>query len=177
MAGRALTAGELAYSARIAPQTASVHLGKLVGAGLLELEKQGRHRYFGLASPEVAEMLEGLMAVAVNGPPRYRHPSPSDEALRQARTCYDHLAGRLGVALTDALFSRGHIVLDDDGGQVTADGTRFFREFGLNLTVTASQRRRFCRPCPDWSERRRHLGGTVGRQWRDDASNLAGSTA
>jgi DNA-binding transcriptional ArsR family regulator len=159
MAGRALTAGELAYAARVAPQTASAHLGKLVGARLLALEKQGRHRYFRLASPEVAELLEGLMAVAVDGAPRYRPPSRSDEALRQARTCYDHLAGRLGVALADALLSRGHIVLDDDGGQVTADGTRFLGEFGLNLISTASQRRRFCRPCLDWSERRRHLGG------------------
>jgi hypothetical protein len=107
-------------------------------------------------------MLEGLMAVAADGAPRYRPPSRSDEALRQARTCYDHLAGRLGVALADALLSRGHIVLDDDGGQVTADGTRFFGEFGLNLAGAASQRRRFCRPCLDWSERRRHLGGAVG---------------
>jgi DNA-binding transcriptional ArsR family regulator len=162
MAGRALTAGELAHAARIAPQTASAHLGKLVGARLLALEKQGRHRYFRLASPEVAEMLEGLMAVAADGALRYRPPSRSDEALHQARTCYDHLAGRLGVALADALLSRGHIVLDDDGGQVTADGTRFFGEFGLNLAGAASQRRRFCRPCLDWSERRRHLGGAVG---------------
>jgi hypothetical protein len=102
------------------------------------------------------------MAVAVDGAPRYRPPSRSDEALRQARTCYDHLAGRLGVAITDAFLSRGHIVLDDDGGQVTADGTRFLSEFGLNLADAANQRRRFCRPCLDWSERRRHLGGAVG---------------
>jgi DNA-binding transcriptional ArsR family regulator len=162
MAGQALTAGELAYSARVAPQTASAHLGKLVRAGLLALEKQGRHRYFRLASPEVAGVIESLMAVSIDGAPRYRPASRCDEALRQARTCYDHLAGRLGVALADTLLSRGHIVLDDDGGQVTNDGARFFAQLGVNLAGAASQRRRFCRPCLDWSERRRHLGGAVG---------------
>jgi DNA-binding transcriptional ArsR family regulator len=162
MDGRALTAGELAYAARVAPQTASGHLGKLVGARLLALEKQGRHRYFRLASPAVADLLEGLMAVAVGGAPRYRPPSRGDEALRLARTCYDHLAGRLGVALADTFLSRGHIVLDDDAGQVTAEGGRFFDEFGLDLACAESQRRRFCRPCLDWIERRRHLGGAVG---------------
>jgi DNA-binding transcriptional ArsR family regulator len=162
MDGRALTAGELAYAARVAPQTASAHLSKLVEARLLALEKQGRHRYFRLASPAVAELLEGLMAVAVDGAPRYRPPSRGDEAVRLARTCYDHLAGRLGVALTETLLSRGHIILDNDGGQVTAEGGRFFDRFGLDLACAQTHRRRFCRPCLDWSERRRHLGGAVG---------------
>src|SRR5690349_9867950 len=162
MDGRALTASELAYAARIAPPTASGHLGKLVGARLLALEKQGRHRYFRLASPAVADLLEGLMALAVDGAPRYRPSSCGDEALRRARTCYDHLAGRLGVALADTLLSRGHVVLDEDAGQITADGGRFFDEFGLDLACAESRRRRFCRPCLDWSERRRHLGGAVG---------------
>jgi DNA-binding transcriptional ArsR family regulator len=162
MHGRALTAGELAYAARVSPSTASGHLGKLLGAKLLAVEKQGRHRYFRLASPVVADLLEGLMAVAVDGAPRYRPPSRGDEALRLARTCYDHLAGRLGVALTDTLLSRGHIVLDNDVGQVTADGSRFLDQFGVDLAYAGSQRRRFCRPCLDWSERRRHLGGAVG---------------
>ena len=162
MDGRALTASELAYAARVAPPTASGHLGKLVGARLLALEKQGRHRYFRLASPAVADLLEGLMAVAVDGAPRYRPSSCGDEALRLARTCYDHLAGRLGVALADTLLSRGHIVLDEDAGQITADGGRFFDEFGLDLACAENRRRRFCRPCLDWSERRRHLGGAVG---------------
>ena len=102
------------------------------------------------------------MAVAVDGAPRYRPSSCGDEALRLARTCYDHLAGRLGVALADTLLSRGHIVLDEDAGQITADGGRFFDEFGLDLACAESRRRRFCRPCLDWSERRRHLGGAVG---------------
>ena len=162
MAGQALTAGELAYSARVAPQTASAHLGKLVAGGLLALEKQGRHRYFRLASPEVAGMIESLMAVAIDGAPRHRPASRCDGALRQARTCYDHLAGRLGVALADTLLFRGHVVLDDDGGRITDDGALFFAQFGVNLTGAASQRRQLCRPCLDWSERRPHLGGAVG---------------
>jgi DNA-binding transcriptional ArsR family regulator len=162
MDGRALTAGELAYSARVTPQTASAHLGKLVEAKLLAVEKQGRHRYFRLTSPKVAGVIEALMAVAVDGAPRHRPRSRGDEALALARTCYDHLAGRLGVALADTLIERGHVVLDDDGGQVTAEGTRFLSEFGLDLSDVPSRQRRFCRPCLDWSERRRHLGGAVG---------------
>jgi len=162
MDGRALTAGELAFAARVTPQTASAHLAKLVEANLLFVEKQGRHRYFRLASPKVAGMIEALMAVAVDGAPRYRPNWHGDDALRLARTCYDHLAGRLGVALADTLIERGHVMLDDDGGQVTADGARFLGEFGLDIADAASRRRRFCRPCVDWSERRRHLGGAVG---------------
>jgi DNA-binding transcriptional ArsR family regulator len=145
---------------RAAP--ASAHLGKLVEAKLLVVEKQGRHRYFRLTSPKVAGVIEALMAVAVDGAPRHRPRSRGDEALALARTCYDHLAGRLGVALADTLIERGHVVLDDDGGLVTTEGTRFLSEFGLDLSDVASRQRRFCRPCLDWSERRRHLGGAVG---------------
>src|SRR5579863_7195356 len=97
MDGRALCAGELAYAARVSPQTASAHLAKLVEARLIAPQQQGRHRYFRLASAKVAQMLEGLMAVAADGPPRYRPPSLRDAQMRNARTCYDHLAGRLGV--------------------------------------------------------------------------------
>lgn len=107
-------------------------------------------------------MLEEIMAVAVVRTPRYRPAWMRDEALRSARTCYDHLAGRLGVALADSLAERGHLLLDDDGGEVTEDGARFFDRFGLDLAGAAGQRRRFCRPCLDWSERRLHLGGAVG---------------
>jgi DNA-binding transcriptional ArsR family regulator len=119
---------------RAAP--ASAHLGRLVEAKLLVVEKQGRHRYFRLTSPKVAGVIEALMAVAVDGAPRHRPRSRGDEALALARTCYDHLAGRLGVALADTLIERGHVVLDDDGGQVTAEGTRFLNEFGLETKKT-----------------------------------------
>jgi len=162
MDGGEASAGELAYAAHVSPQTASAHLAKLVEARLLADRRRGRNRYFRLASPEVARMLEEIMAVAVARTPRYRPAWMRDEALRSARTCYDHLAGRLGVALADSLAERGHLLLDDDGGEVTEDGARFFDRFGLDLAGAAGQRRRFCRPCLDWSERRLHLGGAVG---------------
>ncbi len=162
MDGRAASAGELAFAAHVTPQTASAHLAKLVDARLLAGERRGRNRYFRLAAPEVARMLEEIMAVAVARAPRYRPAWMRDEALRSARTCYDHLAGRLGVALAGSLAERGHVVLDDDGGEVTEDGAKFLTGFGLDLVGTAGKRRRFCRPCLDWSERRLHLGGSVG---------------
>ncbi len=164
MNGGAMNAGDLAFAAHITAQTASAHLAKLVEARLLASEKRGRHRYFRLASAEVARMLEEIMsvAVAVTRPPRYRPAWMRDEALRSVRTCYDHLAGRLGVALTESLAANQFVVLDQDGGAVTEDGTQFFAKLGLDLMPTAGKRRRFCRPCVDWSERLPHLGGAVG---------------
>ena len=158
MDGRALTAKELAFAARVSPQTTSGHLAKLTEAGLLDAARQGRHRYFRLASPLVGQMLEAVMAVA--GPDeRHGAPSCGGEALRTARTCYDHLAGRLGVGLADTLVARGHVVLGTDGGEVTADGQAFLRDFGAD---PPAGRRVFCRPCLDWSERRLHLAGRIG---------------
>jgi DNA-binding transcriptional ArsR family regulator len=160
--GRALTATELAYAAGVSPQTTSGHLAKLTDGRLLSLVKQGRHRYYRLASPLVSRMLESILAVAANGPPRYRPPSKLDEAMKVARLCYDHLAGRLGVGIADALSARGHLVLGDDGGEITDAGAAFLTEFGVDLAATRGKRRAFCRPCLDWSERRPHLAGSVG---------------
>jgi DNA-binding transcriptional ArsR family regulator len=160
--GRAQTATELAYVAGVSPQTTSGHLAKLTEAQLLTLQKQGRHRYYRLASPLVGRMLEAVMAVAAVGPPRHRSPSKLDDALRRARTCYDHLAGRLGVAIADALVAESCIVLGEDGGQVTRKGRKLLTGFGLYLSATGQQRRTFCRPCLDWSERRPHLAGALG---------------
>jgi DNA-binding transcriptional ArsR family regulator len=158
MDGRALTAKELAYAAHVTPQTASGHLAKLADGELLTAAKQGRHRYFRLASPLVGQMLEGVLAVAGPGPMRAT-TWRGGEALRTARTCYDHLAGRLAVALADALNDRGHVTLGPDGGEVTDTGRRFLAEFGAE---PGPGRRVFCRPCLDWSERRPHLAGRVG---------------
>src|SRR5579863_6776531 len=162
MDGRALTAGELAYIAGVSPQTTSSHLAKLTDQRLLSLAKQGRHRYYRLATPLVARMIEGIIAVAIEGPPRHRPTGPRDEALRTARSCYDHFAGRLGVGLADALTGAGHIVLTDDGGEVTPSGTGFLTGFGIDLDAMRLTRRIFCRPCLDWSERRPHLAGAAG---------------
>ena len=125
MGGQALTGSELAYLARVSRPTASEHLVKLVEARLIAVTKQGRFRYYRIASPLVARMIESIIAVAaIEVPSRYQPRSIRDDALRFARTCYDHLAGQVGVAITDALIANGHIVLTEDGGEVTDAGTR-----------------------------------------------------
>jgi len=165
MGGESLTGSELAFLARISRPTASEHLAKLVAARLVSVSKKRRFSYFRIASPLVARMLESIIAVAaIEVPPRHQPRSAQDERLRFARTCYDHLAGSLGVAIADALVAKGCIVLDDDGGEVTEAGRSFFRDFGVDLTATARSRRIFCRPCLDWSERRYHVAGRVGAQ-------------
>ncbi len=169
MDGRALTATELAHAASVAPQTASGHLARMTTAGLLGLEKQGRHRYYRLASPAVAQMIEGIMQVASAADPAQRPVvvGPRDAALREARTCYDHLAGRLAVALADALEQDGRVELGDEGGLVTEAGVAFFDRIGIDVgALTARHGRRsprvLCRACLDWSERRPHLAGSIG---------------
>lgn len=164
MDDRALTAAELAHAAGITAQTASGHLSRMVAAGLLRVEPQGRHRYHRLASPAVARMMESIMQVASDRVPTPRpvRTGPRDRALAQARTCYDHLAGRLGVALADAMVAVGHVELADDAGLITAQGRGFLSDLGLTLPGTGTTRA-FCRPCLDWSERRPHLAGALGR--------------
>jgi DNA-binding transcriptional ArsR family regulator len=162
MDGRALTALELSLAARVTPQTTSSHLAKLLNANLLAVEKQGRHRYYRLASPQVAQTLETIMALTSRGPTRHRAKSQVDDELRAARMCYDHVAGVLGVGISDALIRRGHIVFEGDAGEVTESGREFFADLGIGLTAPVKSRRIFCRPCLDWSERRPHLAGHVG---------------
>src|ERR1700720_2101481 len=160
--GRALTASELAYAGGVAPHTTSEHLAKLKEGRLVALAKQGRHSYYRLASPLIGRMLESMMAVTLAGPARYQPRWRGGDALRNARVCYDHLAGRLGVALADALVKREHISLSEDGGMVTPGGEEFFVAFGIEVRERGRSRRPFCRPCLDWSERRTHLAGAVG---------------
>jgi len=160
--GRALTASELAYFAHVSPQTASGHLAKLVDGKLLTVLRQGRNRYYRLATLLVAQMLEGIMAVASEGPQRHRPVSKADDAMRLARTCYDHFAGKLGVGLADNLIERGYLVLTPEAGEVTEEGAAFLSDFGVDLAALRVKRRTLCRPCLDWTERRLHLGGTVG---------------
>lgn len=165
MDGRALTATELAHVAGVTPQTASGHLARMAEIGLLAVQKQGRHRYHRLASAAVAQMMEGIMQVAAGlAPPRKSlSTGPKDAALRAARTCYDHLAGRLGVALTDAMVTGGYAEFSGDGGLVTPDGLAFLGRIGLDTEALLARRTRvLCRPCLDWSERRPHLAGALG---------------
>lgn len=168
MDGRALTAKELAAAAGITAQTASGHLAKLTDAGFLAVDQQGRHRYHRITSPAVAQMLESIMQVASEVQSRRPAPvtGPRDKALRYARTCYDHLAGSLGVALADALVSQGHIELSFEAGLVTDSGVALFESLGISLptlnSVSSRSGRMLCRPCLDWSERRPHLAGAIG---------------
>ena len=166
MGGMSLTATELAYCANVSRATASGHLSKLVAARLLTVTRERRFSYYRIASPLVATMLESIKVVAaIEVPPRHRPRSANDDALRFARSCYDHLAGQVGVAVTDALVAMGHIVLTDEGGEVTSLGERFLSGFGVDLRPRT--RRIFCRPCLDWSERRYHLKGLVGARILD----------
>jgi DNA-binding transcriptional ArsR family regulator len=166
MDGRALTASELARVAEIMPQTASAHLARLTAAGLIRVMRQGRHRYHRLATPHVARMLEEVMRVASTREPTLRRlvTGPRDAALREARICFDHLAGRLGVMIADALVERGVVELDDDGGVVTERGVAFLQRAGIPLVDDGVRcgPRPLCRPCLDWSERRFHIAGKLG---------------
>jgi len=160
MDGRALTAGELARAAGVTAQTASGHLGRMLEAGLLALEAQGRHRYYRLASPAIAGMLEAMMVAAA--PPPIR-TGPRDAAMRRARICYDHLAGEISVAIADAMIARAQIDLATDGAALTDAGRALLDEIGVELPpCSESKGAVFCRPCLDWSERRHHIAGAVG---------------
>jgi DNA-binding transcriptional ArsR family regulator len=162
LGGRALTATELSFAAGVSPQTTSGHLAKLLTGRLIVLMKQGRHRYYRLAGPHVAQMLESVMNVALAGPPRFQPKSRLDETMRKARTCYDHIAGVLGVELADRLTEREFVVLGEEAGEVTPAGVEFFSRLGVDLSEARTRRRVFCRPCIDWTERRPHIGGAIG---------------
>ncbi|MFJ2394346.1 ArsR/SmtB family transcription factor [Streptomyces sp. NPDC087843] len=160
--GRAWTAGELARHAEVAPSTASEHLGRLVAGGLLTEERQGRHRYVRLADSRVAQLVEDLAAQVAPGAterPRSLQAAGAGSAMARGRTCYDHLAGRLGIALTDALTQRG-LLRQDTGFALTDAGLRWFDTTGIALNRTG--RRPLSRACLDWTERRPHLAGTAG---------------
>lgn len=158
MEGRALTAKELAYGAGVEPATGTTHLQRLVGEGLVSVRAQGRHKYFRLASAEVAGLIESMMAIA----PPSRVPVTTPEPLRHARMCYDHLAGRTAVALAEALVRRRLLELESGGARLTAEGEQWCTAFGIDLAALRRGRRRFAQSCLDWSERREHLGGALG---------------
>lgn len=160
--GEALTATELAYAAGVTPQTTSAHLAKLVAGGLLAVAAQGRHRYFRLAGQEVAHLLETMMVVAADRAPPKRRLGRRTAAIRDGRTCYDHLAGRLGVALTDALLEKRWLAPTEKDFRVTEAGIAGLTAFGIDLAAVRDKRRAFARQCLDWSERRPHLAGALG---------------
>ena len=162
MDGRFHTASELAYMAAIKPQTASFHLAKLVEGKLIKVEKQGRHRYFQLAGEDIAQFLESFLAISP--PPEVRSLKQSSQIklLQDARTCYDHLAGKLGVQLTESMLKAGYLTLEGKQFVLTDEGILFFTTFGIDLTALKRKRRSFSHACLDWSERRYHLAGALG---------------
>jgi DNA-binding transcriptional ArsR family regulator len=162
MHGQALTATELAQEAGVALSTASGHLAKLQDAGLVGIEKQGRHRYFRLSGADVAGVLEGLMGVAARTGHLRLRTGPRDPELRRARVCYDHLAGDAAVRMYDRLQAAGMIGGAGTALRLTRKGERFFAASGIDLGALAAGRRPLCRACLDWSERRHHLGGALG---------------
>jgi len=172
MDGRFHTASELAYMAAIKPQTASFHLAKLVDGKLIKVEKQGRHRYFQLAGEDIAQLLESFLAMSP--PPEVRSLKQSSQMkiLQDARTCYDHLAGKLGVQLTESLLNKDYLELDQKQFVITAEGAQFFTDFGLDLDELTRKRRSFSHACLDWSERRYHLGGALGHGLLTQLLNL-----
>lgn len=180
MDGRALTAGELAEAAGVTPPTASGHLGRMLAAGLLALERQGRHRYYRIANPSVAGLVENLMSLsgelsAAAGRGKQVRTGPRDLALRRARICYDHLAGEVAVAVADRMIARGQLDFGRDGGAVTEQGLAFLTALDIHLVDGMAGRGRrapFCRPCLDWSERRPHMAGSVGRALYDGFTRL-----
>ena len=163
MDGRALTASELAREAGVTAQTASSHLARLTSGGLLAEEKQGRSRYYRISGEDVAHMLEDLMEIAARTGHMRVRTGPRDPELRHARLCYDHLAGELGVALFDRLTENGLIQNGAEGLRLTPPGRSRLEAFGLDLAGLEQGRRPLCRACLDWSERRSHLGGSIGK--------------
>jgi DNA-binding transcriptional ArsR family regulator len=162
--GHARTSTELSVVAEVSPSTASVHLNRLKAAHLVKVTVQGKHRFYSLEGPPVARALEGLSVLAGVSHSKFVSSAPS--RLAAARTCYDHLAGRMGVLLHDRLKAMGWLSAESKGGDnaydLTLDGTKALERLGMEVEATRALRRRFAFACLDWSERRPHLGGALG---------------
>jgi DNA-binding transcriptional ArsR family regulator len=175
MDGRARTATELALEGRVAPSTASSHLARLTDAGLIDIRKQGRHRYYRIAEPNVAAAIEALMGISqrtTHAPKARVRPGPRDDGLRRARVCYDHLAGEAGVRLLERMCERGFIAGDDESMMLTRAGEQWCAAIGIDLVALRGKRRPLFLPCLDWSERRTHLAGALGAALLDRMSSL-----
>ena len=163
MSGKALTATELAAEAGVTIQTASSHLSKLDAGGLLRPRKQGRHKYFSLADDDVARVLEGLMGLAAGAGHLRVRTGPRDGALRKARVCYNHLAGDKGTQMFDSLLALGFVRPEGGDLLLTEAGRSFAERLGVDVDALRSRKAPLCRECLDWSERRSHLAGSLGR--------------
>ena len=171
LGGKALTATELALEADITSQTASTHLAKLVDGRLLQVRKQGRHKYFQLMNAAIAQLLESLLNISADLSQNQVLTGPSDIRLKQARICYDHLAGELGVDIYDALTQQAYIIDNGNDTSLTELGKAFFSSIGFDFSQVKQSKRPICKSCLDWSERRNHLAGILGQWLLDDMLN------
>lgn len=159
--GKAFTATELAIAAATTPQNISMHLAKLVQADLLSVESQGRHRYYKYARKEVAYAIEAMTSLLPPASVKSPADKENNSAIKHCRTCYDHLAGKVGVALTDGLLNQKILVEKDNQFEVSVKGEKWFAAFDIDADELKQQRRSFLRPCLDWSERRHHMAGSL----------------
>ncbi|WP_394773330.1 ArsR/SmtB family transcription factor [Flavobacterium sp.] len=160
--GRAFTATELAISANTSPQNISMHLGKLLEANLLCVEKQGRHKYYRFSNKEVAYVVEAMANLIPKPEIASKKKSENYPPIKYCRTCYDHLAGKIGVALTDSLLEQKIIIENNSTFEISSEGEKWFSDFGINIEDAQKQKRIFLKPCLDWSERRNHIAGSIG---------------
>lgn len=170
--GRAYTATELAISADTSPQNISMHLSKLIRADLLTVESQGRHKYYRFSRPEVAYAIEAIGNLIPNEKYKKIASNQDNSAVRYCRTCYDHLAGKVGVLITEALLKQKIIELNTCTYNVTKKGDQFFSKLEINIGDLKKYRRAFAKPCLDWSERKHHLAGSLGAALLDKMLSL-----
>lgn len=159
--GKAFTATELAITVTTSPQNISMHLSKLVQANLLVVESQGRHKYYRFARKEIAYAIEAMISLVPPTVNTKKIESQKVSPIKYCRTCYDHLAGKVGVALTDSLLQQQLIIDNTTGFEVSPEGEKWFASFGIPLSLLKQQKRSFLRPCLDWSERRPHIAGSL----------------
>lgn len=164
--GKAFTATELAIAASTSPQNVSMHLAKLLDAGLLAVEKQGRHKYYRFSNKEVAYAIEAMASLIPPAIPQKKN-AEKHLPIKHCRTCYDHLAGKIGVAVAESLLEQNIILNSDTKFEVSPEGVKWFSDFGINLEDLKKQRRLFLKPCLDWSERKNHIAGSLGASLLD----------
>jgi DNA-binding transcriptional ArsR family regulator len=172
MEGRAMTATELAMVADTSPQNISMHLSKLVGAGLLSAESQGRYKYYTFARTEIAYAIESMAILIPSSSANKSLAKEKEPMIKECRTCYDHLAGKVGVALTEGLLDQKLIISGESKFELSSKGFRWFSNFGLDINALMEERRSFIRPCLDWSERRYHLAGSLASAFLDEMVSL-----
>jgi DNA-binding transcriptional ArsR family regulator len=160
--GRAFTATELSIAVNTSPQNMSMHLAKLLEANLLCVEKQGRHKYYRFSNKEVAYVVEAMANLIPMSETSSKKKEENHSPIKYCRTCYDHLAGKIGVALADSLLEQKVIIEKNNTFEISTEGEKWFSDFGINIEEAQKQKRIFLKPCLDWSERRNHIAGSIG---------------